>query len=80
METKSHYIESIGTGRMVYDSVTPVEMSHRVYGNTAVGAGRVRVQVQMNGQIVRTELLFTTVHVKRDGRWELVAWQSTRAP
>ncbi len=79
-ETKEHFIETVATGRIVYDSLVPVEMKHRVYGQTAVGNGRVRVQVQTNGQTLRVDLLFTTVHVRQQGRWRLVAWQSTRVP
>jgi hypothetical protein len=78
-ESKDHFIETVATGRIVYDSLVPVDLEHRVYGETAVGAGRVRVQVRMNGQApVRVDLLFTTVHVRRGGGWRLVAWQSTR--
>jgi hypothetical protein len=80
IESKAHFIETVATGRIVYDSVVPVEMTHKVYGQTAVGSGRVRVQVRMNGQVVRVDLLFTTVHVRRPEGWRLIAWQSTRVP
>lgn len=79
IESKAHFIETVATGRIVYDEVIPVESTYRIYGLTAVGNGKVRVRVQMNGQAVAVDLLFTTVHVRRNGRWELVAWQSTRA-
>ncbi len=80
VETKQHFIETVATGRIVYDSLVPVEMHHRVYGETAVGSGQVRVQVEMDGKTLRVDLLFTTVHVRQHGRWRLVAWQSTRVP
>ena len=79
IESKAHFLETIATDRIRYDSMAPVEMKHRVFGETAVGNGRVHVRVQMNGQTIPVDLLFTTVHVRRDGRWQLVAWQSTRA-
>lgn len=79
VENRDHFIETIALGRIVYDSLVPVEMRRRVYGETVVGDGQVRVQVQMNGETIRVDLLVTTVHVRRDGRWQLVAWQSTRA-
>lgn len=79
VEDKAHFIETVATGRIVYDSVAPGEMRHRVFGDAAVGNGRVRVRVRMNGQSIGVDLLFTTVHVRRNGRWQLVAWQSTRA-
>jgi len=78
-ESKAHFIETIATDRIRYDSMAPAEMRHRVFGETAVGNGTVHVRVQINGQTIPVDLLFTTVHVRRDGRWQLVAWQSTRA-
>jgi len=79
IESKAHFLETIATDRIRYDSIAPAEMSHRIFGETAVGNGRVHVRVQMNGQTIPVDLLFTTVHVRRDGHWQLVAWQSTRA-
>src|SRR5262245_63160698 len=60
-ETKSHFIETVATGRIVYDSLVPIELDHRIFGNTAVGNGKVRAQVQMNGQTLKVELIITTV-------------------
>lgn len=80
VESKARFIEAVATGSMVYDSVIPLQLDHRVFGETAVGNGKARVQVRTGGQTHRVELLFTTVHVRRDGQWRLVAWQSTRAP
>ncbi|MGE0551922.1 MAG: nuclear transport factor 2 family protein [Gemmatimonadales bacterium] len=79
IESKAHFLETIATDRIRYDSIAPAEMRHRVFGEAAVGNGRVHVRVQMNGQTIPVDLLFTTVHVRRDGHWQLVAWQSTRA-
>ena len=79
-ESKSHFIETVATGRIVYDSLVPAEVHHRIYGQTAVGNGKLRVQVRMNGQTLRVDLLFTTVHVRQAGVWRLVSWQSTRVP
>ena len=79
VETKSHFIESVATGRIQYDEISPGKTTYRLYGATAVGNGKVRVRVQLNGQPVTVDLLFTTVYLKRAGKWERVAWQSTRA-
>jgi hypothetical protein len=79
VETKEHFIETVATGRIVYDSVVATDLHHRIYGESAVGTGRVRVQVRMDGRTLRVDLLFTTVHVRQEGAWRLVAWQSTRA-
>jgi ketosteroid isomerase-like protein len=79
VEDRDHFIETVATGRIVYDSVTPLEMRHRVFGDAALGHGRVRVRVRMNGQDLGVDLLVSTVHMRREGRWQLVSWQSTRA-
>jgi hypothetical protein len=77
-ETKTHFLETIATRKIGYDSLVPVTLTHRVYGEAAVGHGKVRAQVQIGGQTIKMGLLFATVHVKRGNRWQLVAWQSTK--
>lgn len=80
VESKAHFLETVATGRIRYLAMVPLESRYRVFGTTAVGNGTVRVRVQVNGQEpVEVGLLFTAVHVQRRGRWELVAWQSTKA-
>ncbi|MGE0439323.1 MAG: family 16 glycoside hydrolase [Gemmatimonadales bacterium] len=79
IESKAHFIETVASGRIRYDDIAVVDMTHRLYGPMAVGSGKVRVAVTMGGQALAVDLLFTTVLANRDGRWQLVAWQSTRA-
>lgn len=78
VEDKAGFIRTVATGTIVYHDVSPLEMTYRVMGATVVGNGRVRVRVELGGQDLTLELLVTTVHVRRDGRWQLAAWQSTR--
>lgn len=79
IETKDQFIESVGTGRIRYDAIFPVEITHRLYGGTAVGGGKISVRGQVRGTAFAAELLFTSVLVLVDGQWQLVAWQSTAA-
>jgi ketosteroid isomerase-like protein len=51
----------------------------RVHGDTAVITGRATVEVRMAGRAATVPLRFLDVWVKREGRWRLLAWQSTRA-
>ena len=46
----------------------------RVYGTTAVSAGR--AQFRMKG-VLMAEIYYTQVWVLRDGRWQFVHWQGT---
>lgn len=79
VEDKAGFLRTVATGAIVYHDISPLEMTYRVYGTSVVGNGTVRVQVEMGGRALTLDLLVTTVHVRRDGRWELVTWQSTRA-
>ena len=80
VDDKASFIESMRSGRVKYESVEPRDVQVRVYGTTAVvtGAGRFRVTAQ--GQALDNQLRYTDVWVLRDGRWQMVAWQSTRLP
>ncbi|MHB1329728.1 MAG: nuclear transport factor 2 family protein [Gemmatimonadales bacterium] len=78
VEDKAGFIRTVATGSIVYHDIQPLEMTHWLVGTTVVGNGRVRVRVELGGRDLVLELLVTTVHARRDGRWQLVAWQSTR--
>ena len=49
----------------------------RVYGDTAVVTYRSTVQAQRNAQDISSQRRVITVLVKREGRWQAVAQQST---
>ncbi len=49
----------------------------RLYGNTAVVTGRSDVKGTMGGKDATGAVLFTRVYVKKDGRWQAVAFQQT---
>ena len=57
-----------------------MEISYLMYGETALGTGTVKSKGSLNGTPFDVTLRVTTVHVNRAGRWQLVAWQSTRMP
>jgi len=46
----------------------------RIYGNVGITNGR--AQAYMNGTMV-VEFLYTTVFVKRNGKWMYTSWQGT---
>ena len=53
------------------------DLKVRLYGNTAVVTGRADVKGTIGGKDATGALLFTRVYVKKDGRWESVAFQQT---
>jgi hypothetical protein len=50
------------------------------YGDTAVVAFRLVATTDINGQKQVANLLNSGTFVKRDGKWQVVNWQSTRMP
>ena len=80
VETKESHLAAIGTRRTVYQAITPVSLSYRLVGELAIGTGIVSAQGSLEGAAFEVKLRVTTVHVRRDGTWRLLAWQSTRIP
>ena len=50
------------------------------YGKLLGEPETVRIVAVNRGQENRNHLRVTIVYAKRDGRWQMVAWQSTRIP
>ena len=78
VDTKASYIESMTSGALKYQSVEPREMKIRVYGTTAVIIAAAAVTSVSKGQTANNQLRYTDVWVLRDGRWQMVAWESTK--
>ena len=79
-ESRADHLAAIATGRTVYEAIGPVEMAYRWVGGVAIGAGVVTSKGTIGGTPFDVTLRVTTVHVERNGRWQLAAWQSTRVP
>ena len=80
LDTKESFIQRLASGAVNYVSVAPSNMQVRSYGDTAVVTGNADLQVSNNSNRTSFSLRFTDVLVQRDGRWQVVAWQSTRLP
>lgn len=80
VDTKASYVGSIRSGALKYVSIDPGEMTVRVYGTTAIITATAKVSSISNGQTMTNQLRYTDIWVLRDGRWQMVGWQSTRVP
>ena len=78
LDGKAAIIEAITSGKTQYHTMVPEDVQVRLYGDVAVLTGRAAVNVTNDGQLLDLKLRFMSVYVKRDGRWQFVAWQSTR--
>jgi hypothetical protein len=75
-ETRDEFLSHLAGGRYDYRSIEPTELLVRVIGETAVIEGRARLVVGED----RFMLRFIDVWARRNGRWQMIAWQSTRLP
>ena len=80
VDRKTEYLEPFKSGRTRYVSLQPSEVSARLYGDAAILTGRMLSVALVAGAESRTDLRFTSMWIRREGRWQMVAWQSTRTP
>lgn len=81
VDTKTSYLAAIRSGQLHYISWTPKGLHVRVNGDTAVLDGRYAVRVtdsRVQPQPFDFSLIVLSVYELRDGRWQQIAWQSTR--
>ena len=63
---------------MKYESITPYDVRVRIYNDTAIVAGRATIHIKAHGEKESFEICYLDVYVKQEGRWQMVAWQSSR--
>lgn len=79
-QTKSEFIEMIRSKQLQYVAIEPANIQVRSYGTAAVATGRAELTVRSEGKEESLQVRFIDVYVRRRGRWQMVAWQSTRLP
>jgi ketosteroid isomerase-like protein len=66
-------------GKTTYEAFDVDDLAVRIYGETAVVTGRsIPKGRTTKGEPIRGQYRFLRVWVKRDGRWQAVAFQGTR--
>jgi 3-keto-disaccharide hydrolase/uncharacterized protein DUF4440 len=81
VDTKASFIENLRSGASKYKGFEREESSTRLFGDSAVNTGVATVSVENQGQAPATfKIRYTDVWVNRGGKWQMVAWQSTRVP
>lgn len=75
--TKAQRLAMLRSGELKIESYTRDDEKIRVYGDTAVVTYRSTVHAQRNGNDISSQRRVITVLVKKDGRWQTVAQQST---
>src|SRR5205823_8190148 len=79
---KVSLLEHLASGRLKYSRMDRSDERVRLYGDTAVVTGRASVEAESPATgPIRLRILFLDVWARQpDGRWQMVAWQSTRLP
>ena len=80
VDTKAQMLDRIGKGGLKYQKLELVDPKVRVYGDAAVVNGAFDVVVQVDGAPVNHRVLYVHVYARQQGRWRLVAHQTTRVP
>src|SRR6476660_10170350 len=78
LDTKKSLIGNMQSGGTVYTSVEPADVKAQELGDAVVLTGIAQIKVVSNGNPNAFGVRFTDVYAKRDGRWQMVTWQSTR--
>ncbi len=77
---KEEDLASYQSGQRYWEYAEGDQYDIRLYGQTAVLHGRWRARGVNAGQNFDYSARFLSVYVKRDGRWQMVAAQSTPIP
>jgi ketosteroid isomerase-like protein len=81
VDTKASYLGAIKSGQLHYLAFTPMKLNVRVLGDTAVVDGEYGVKaidLRVQQTPLQLDIFILTVYAHRDGRWQQIAWQSTR--
>jgi hypothetical protein len=79
LESRQQFIDAIRKRTLVYESIAPSEVRVRVYDGLALAIGRSEMRVRTASGVSSFGIRFTEVYVRREGRWLLTAWETTRA-
>ena len=79
-ESRELFIERATTGYYDYQGITSLRRQFRVYGDVVLVDGDTRIQVVVKGTPRDFVTRYLQAWVKRDGRWQMVTWQSTPVP
>ena len=80
LDTKKSLIGNMESGSTVYTSVVPSDVKAQDLGDSVVLTGSCRISVNSGGRPNSFGVRFTDVYARRNGRWQMVTWQSTRLP
>ena len=79
-ESKKEFLAALESGSIKYLSIESDDTRARIYNDVGIVNGRAKVKINSRGQEQSFTLRYTDVYVRRGGKWQMVAWQSSRLP
>jgi ketosteroid isomerase-like protein len=80
VDTKHLLIAALESGRLDYLAIRTRDVTVRAYGEAGFASGTAAIDAKgPDGKRRTITNLYTAVYAKREGRWRLVSYQSTRA-
>ena len=77
LSDKSTTMNNIKTGNIKLTANDVSDLKVRVYGDTAVVTGKADSKGTIGGRELKGPVMFTRVYVKKNGKWQSVAFQQT---
>jgi hypothetical protein len=77
-EGKSDHLESIKTGTIEYKSIKRLAVKTQRHHRLAINVGKVQVRGSIRGADFDVLLAYTAVYCRKNKKWQLLHWQSTR--
>jgi hypothetical protein len=77
--SKSEVLGFARFGRMKFQRYQTSDLKVRVYGDAAVVSGRLQRTRTLGEKAVNDDWRFTKLYVRREGRWQVVAFHASEA-
>lgn len=74
LRTKAQVIEDFKSGALKIESISSDDINVRQHGDTVIVTGRMTAKGKDRDRDVSGERRFTQVYMKKNGRWQLVAF------
>jgi hypothetical protein len=79
-ESKAEYLASVAKGVFKYRDIKISERTIREAGGAVLVAGRITIDILIDGQPKLLQSRFLNVWTEEGGDWRMIAWQSTPIP
>ena len=79
MADRQTAIDNLKTGKTKYEKLEILDRKVTPYGpNAAIARGKVMVKGMYNGQPIEGTYAFSRTWLQRDGKWQVIGFQSTK--